>query len=87
MAGNRYGDFLAGALIGTLIGATLGVLYAPQSGEKTRKMIKKQLNDAKKQAVSYQKEAMTKMEQWKREATLGANKARKGVKTAKSRSK
>lgn len=34
------GFFLAGAVVGGAIGATVALLFAPQSGEETRKMIK-----------------------------------------------
>jgi gas vesicle protein len=36
---NRTTDFLTGLLIGGLIGAALGVLYAPKSGKETREDI------------------------------------------------
>jgi gas vesicle protein len=32
----RTGDFLAGVLVGTLIGAALGLAFAPEAGEDTR---------------------------------------------------
>ena len=34
-------DFFKGLLLGAVIGATAGILFAPQSGEKTRSDIKK----------------------------------------------
>lgn len=49
------GDFLAGALIGAAVGAVLGVLFAPQSGRKTRAQINERVStladDAKERAV------------------------------------
>lgn len=36
---NRTTDFLAGLLIGGLIGAAAGILYAPKSGKETREDI------------------------------------------------
>ena len=36
----RTGDFLAGLLVGALIGASLGLLFAPEPGEDTRERIK-----------------------------------------------
>jgi gas vesicle protein len=33
---NRTTDFLAGLLIGGIIGAAVGILYAPKSGKETR---------------------------------------------------
>ncbi len=41
---NRMGGFLAGALIGALAGATAMLLFAPQSGVKTRKQIRRNNN-------------------------------------------
>lgn len=33
---NKSGDFIAGIVIGGLIGAAIGILYAPKSGKETR---------------------------------------------------
>jgi gas vesicle protein len=38
---NKSGDFVAGILIGGLIGAVIGILYAPKSGKETREEIAK----------------------------------------------
>jgi gas vesicle protein len=41
MAEKTYGiDFLAGFLVGTLVGAAAALLLAPQSGEETRVLIR-----------------------------------------------
>ena len=37
---NCSGDFLAGFLVGTLVGAAAALLFAPMSGEETRVMIR-----------------------------------------------
>jgi len=45
----RTGDFLAGLLVGALVGASLGLLFAPESGEETRERVKvgaRKLRDA-----------------------------------------
>lgn len=42
------GTFLAGAVIGGAIGATVALLFAPQSGEETREMIKKKATEVGK---------------------------------------
>ncbi len=38
MSGRAY-DFIKGLLVGGLIGAVIGILYAPKSGKETRKEI------------------------------------------------
>jgi gas vesicle protein len=35
----RTGDFLAGLLVGAVIGAAVGLLFAPEAGEETRERI------------------------------------------------
>lgn len=37
---DNFGTFLVGFLVGGLTGAVVALLYAPQSGEKTRAVIK-----------------------------------------------
>ena len=47
--------FMAGVLVGGAVGAVLGVLYAPKSGEETREMIaetSKDLYDKAQDSVS-----------------------------------
>ena len=39
------GSFLGGILAGAAIGAALALLYAPQSGEETRKALKKKISE------------------------------------------
>ncbi len=39
--------FFAGLIVGALIGAAVGLLYAPQSGEETRRVVKAKVSDAK----------------------------------------
>jgi len=36
----KSSDFLAGVLVGSLIGAALGLLFAPEPGEETRTRVK-----------------------------------------------
>jgi gas vesicle protein len=42
---NKEKQFVAGALIGAALGAVMGVLFAPSSGEDTRKKIKQTAKD------------------------------------------
>ena len=41
MAENRSGSFIAGVLIGSVIGTVTGLLLAPQPGRETRRLLKK----------------------------------------------
>jgi gas vesicle protein len=36
---NRFGDFMKGLIVGGMLGATMGILYAPKSGKETREDI------------------------------------------------
>ena len=40
MADLRSGEFLMGVLVGSLVGAAVGLLFAPQPGRDTRELIK-----------------------------------------------
>jgi len=42
---NRADDFIKGLLVGGLIGAVLGILYAPKSGKETREDIARNAED------------------------------------------
>lgn len=41
----KLGDFLGGVVVGLVAGAVVGVLMAPQSGDETREMIRKQADE------------------------------------------
>lgn len=45
---NNTGNTLIALVTGALVGAGLGILYAPQSGKKTRKQLRKEAENAKK---------------------------------------
>ncbi len=49
MKDDRAGNFLAGIVVGAIVGAAMALLYAPQSGEKTRKLIAKKAKEIKKE--------------------------------------
>ncbi len=59
---NRNGDFsafLSGFFIGGLVGAAVALLFAPQSGEETRTVIRDKSIELRDQAVSQAEEART----------------------------
>ena len=45
---NNTGNTLIALVTGAVVGAGLGLLYAPQSGDKTRKQLKKEAKNAKR---------------------------------------
>ena len=47
MSRDSNAGFFTGLIVGALIGAAVGLLYAPQSGEETRRVVKEKVNDAK----------------------------------------
>lgn len=49
MNNNHGGNFLTGVVVGAVVGAAVALLYAPQSGEKTRKLVAKKAKEIKKQ--------------------------------------
>jgi gas vesicle protein len=72
MADKSYGgEFFAGFVVGTLVGAAAAILLAPQSGEETRAMIRERgielqersselSADARRRAEAYQAQAKEK---------------------------
>jgi gas vesicle protein len=57
------GDFFAGFLIGALVGAAAALLFAPQSGEETRTLIRDKGIELKEQADDLSVEARRRAEQ------------------------
>ena len=45
------GNFFTGMLIGTVIGLAVGLLFAPQSGEETREMLRQKAAVAREKAA------------------------------------
>jgi gas vesicle protein len=42
---NKSGDFMEGLIVGGLIGAVIGILYAPKSGRETREEISQKADE------------------------------------------
>ena len=43
-------EFFVGLILGAVIGAAVALLYAPQSGAETRRMVKEKASDLKEKA-------------------------------------
>lgn len=88
---NELGAFLAGFIIGGLVGAAVALLTAPQSGEETRKYISDKSIELKNTAVEKAEQARSKAEAAAVEAQHYAedirSAARKCLKNKKPKSK
>lgn len=51
MSSNSNSGFLAGLVVGALIGAAVALLYAPQPGAETRRVVKEKVYVAKDAVV------------------------------------
>jgi gas vesicle protein len=98
MADKSYGgDFAAGFIIGTLVGAAAALLLAPQSGEETRGMIREKgielqersaelSTEARMRAGEYQAQARQKADQLASQTRDRAAELQKKAQTAIERS-
>jgi len=59
---SEFGSFAIGLFVGGLIGAAVGLLFAPQSGEETREQIRTKSVELSEQAVQKADEARVKAE-------------------------
>ena len=57
---DRAGDFLKGLLIGGVIGAVVGILYAPKSGRETREDISRKAEELVAKAKEEYEQALEK---------------------------
>lgn len=69
------GGFFAGLIAGALVGGAVALLYAPQEGKATRKMIQNK-------AMQLKDDVADKLEDVKEEATEFKQKATKAMKAA-----
>jgi len=76
------GSFLTGLVAGALVGAGIALLYAPQSGEETRKQLKKKADEVKDKAEKAKEDALVKMEEMKETAQQKAADIKKRAKKA-----
>jgi len=70
-----FGTFLAGFVIGGLVGAAVAMLMAPQSGEETRTLIKEKSIELKDRATEYGVDARAHAEKALEEARTKADAA------------
>lgn len=76
---NNFGAFLVGFLVGGIAGAAVSLLFAPQSGEETRTVIKDKAIELKDKTAVTAEEAYRKAE---KVATDATSKAQTLIKTA-----
>ena len=70
-----FGTFLAGFVIGGLVGAAVAMLMAPQSGEETRTLIKEKSIELKDRATEYGADARDRAEKALEDARTRADAA------------
>lgn len=71
------GGLAGGILAGAAIGAGLALLYAPQSGRKTRKELQKQASEMRARADEFISEIKEKDEAFRRAIKQGADEYRR----------
>jgi gas vesicle protein len=76
------GDFLAGFLVGALVGAAAALLFAPYSGEETRTLIRDKGLELKEQADDLGTEARRRAEEVQAQAREKASGLQSQVKQA-----
>jgi gas vesicle protein len=90
---NEFGAFLIGFIVGGLTGAAVSLLFAPQSGEETRALIRDKaielrdrasetVEEARVRAEEAWAEAKEKAEEWSQLAKERADELRKKGETA-----
>ncbi|MEZ0395130.1 MAG: YtxH domain-containing protein [Anaerolineales bacterium] len=77
-----FGAFLVGFVVGGLTGAVVALLFAPQSGEETRTLIKEKSIELRDKAAQEAEAALAKAETLASEAKTRGKEAIEGVKKA-----
>ena len=77
---DEFGAFLVGFIVGGLTGAVVALLFAPQSGEETRALIKDKSIELRDKAQQTTEEALARAEQVAQEARARADDLAKQVK-------
>jgi gas vesicle protein len=76
---DEFGAFLVGFVVGGLTGAVVALLFAPQSGEETRALIKDKSIELRDQAAHTAEEALARAEAVAAEARQRADELAKVV--------
>jgi gas vesicle protein len=88
---NDFGAFVLGFLAGGLAGAVVALLFAPQSGDETRRLIKEKAIDLQERASDTMEDALADAERATQEALRRAelvyNEAKARVEALANRSK
>ncbi len=90
---NYLGTFLAGLVLGSLVGAAVAMLMAPASGSDTRRQIREksvelraqaeqQMEDARKRAEEMQERSRVVLEEQKARLNQAIEDAKRGAKQA-----
>ena len=77
---DEFGAFLVGFIVGGLTGAVVALLFAPQSGEETRALIKDKSIELRDKAQVTAEEALAKAEATAAEARARADELAKQLK-------
>lgn len=78
---DEFGAFLVGFVVGGLTGAVVALLFAPQSGEETRALIKDKSIELRDQASQSAEELLARAESAASEARTRAEDLAKEVRT------
>jgi gas vesicle protein len=78
---DEFGAFLVGFIVGGLTGAVVSLLFAPQSGEETRALIKDKSIELRDKASQSAEEAFARAEQMAGEARTRADELAKVART------
>jgi gas vesicle protein len=78
---DEFGAFLVGFVVGGLTGAVVALLFAPQSGEETRALIKDKSIELRDKAQVSAEEALARAEQLASDARLRAEELTKEART------
>jgi gas vesicle protein len=78
---DEFGAFLVGFIVGGLTGAVVALLFAPQSGEETRALIKDKSIELRDKATASAEEVIARAEAAASEARLRAEELADEVRT------